>query len=665
MDERAAAGLWLLADRHEQRGGISEAIKCVEAICQSQPAFLPLTEVKSRVRVAALLLEHTENVGQARHHLERAQLLLKQIPSCFELKCRTLSLLTKCYRLGAALGPQKKSLKQGLELALAEGPAGLQWACNFSLQMASTSVSQGEFTHALHALETGLKCAAEANQPEIGMVFATSMVHVRLLNAEEAESVDKALEACESVWCQIPSGERSVHQWMWLYKELLHAFHLLRICEYKDATSRVSGLEVAVARAIEEEQQGGDGPQWQLMQELSVVREELSKPYYCHARKMELLERQRSLQVQLEEHGGVEVLGLRHAMLETKAYWLPSGIMRALVNLVSISCLRPKGLFKECMKLLQAGLVLVEQELTKLGICNEDVKEADLPNCSMYVAATSLMIWMQLVENKVVMDLTMADYTSAQEALMKMVNYANRFTGMLQPYDCSLEMLLGQYAHAVGCVQTAARHFIKASDLADNAGLQARCHIYAALSLLCIGDQQHCSQALDLLHPVLEAMDTYVGVREKTLVLFVSGILQVNQHNGQDARTRLASGLRLTYRHLGNNQLVSQYLTVLGSIAVSMHDLDGAEKILSSSVTLAKALFDIPSQIAIMDELNGLFRELGDKVRQKSNAEAQEKKREELSRRIEAAKVSEHHQFLLDFRLADSRDSSRRRSRGA
>lgn len=43
-------------------------------------------------------------------------------------------------------------------------------------------------------------------------------------------------------------------------------------------------------------------------------------------------------------------------------------------------------------------------------------------------------------------------------------------------------------------------------------------------------------QALDLVAPIYRNMDSYLGVREKTLVLFASGILQKKQHNLQEAR---------------------------------------------------------------------------------------------------------------------------------
>ena len=67
-----AEGLWGLADYHEQKGELAKAIKCLEAICQSTVSFLPIIEVKTRLRIATLLLRHSHNVNHAKAHLERS-----------------------------------------------------------------------------------------------------------------------------------------------------------------------------------------------------------------------------------------------------------------------------------------------------------------------------------------------------------------------------------------------------------------------------------------------------------------------------------------------------------------------------------------------------------------------------------------------------------------
>ena len=70
--ESIAEGLWQLAEQHEKAGCIAQAVKCLEAICQSLVSFLPVIEVKTRLRIATLLLQHTDNVTHAKAHLERA-----------------------------------------------------------------------------------------------------------------------------------------------------------------------------------------------------------------------------------------------------------------------------------------------------------------------------------------------------------------------------------------------------------------------------------------------------------------------------------------------------------------------------------------------------------------------------------------------------------------
>jgi MAternally-affected-uncoordination protein len=112
-------------------------------------------------------------------------------------------------------------------------------------------------------------------------------------------------------------------------------------------------------------------------------------------------------------------------------------------------------------------------------------------------------------------------------------------------------------------------------------------------------------------------------------------------------RSRLATGLKLTHTQLGNHQLVSQYLTVLGSLALAMHDTTQARDILKSSFTLAKALHDIPTQVGVLAELIALYREVGEASKETEHSEAISKKVKDLKRRIEEAEAaSSHHQLL-------------------
>ncbi|PHU07482.1 hypothetical protein BC332_23971 [Capsicum chinense] len=139
--------------------------------------------------------------------------------------------------------------------------------------------------------------------------------------------------------------------------------------------------------------------------------------------------------------------------------------------------------------------------------------------------------------------------------------------------------------------------------LSENKSMQAMCCVYAAISYICMGDAESSAKALDLIGPVLGVMDSFTGVREKTSVLLAHGFLLMRQQNLQEARNRLAFGLQTTHNTLGNLQLVSQYLTVLGNLGLALCDTVQAREILRSSLTLAKKLNDIPTQIWVLSNL--------------------------------------------------------------
>ena len=326
--------------------------------------------------------------------------------------------------------------------------------------------------------------------------------------------------------------------------------------------------------------------------------------------------------------------------------WLPKGAIYALVDLTVVVFNRPKGLFKECVKRIQSGLQTIQEELEKLGI-SDGVREVDLQHSAIWISSVYLMLRMHFLENKVAVDLTRSEFIEAQEALMQMRNWYIRFPTILQVCECVIEMLRGQYAHCVGCYDEAICHFLEASRLSENKSMQAMCCVYAAISYICMGDAESSAKALDMIGPVLGVMDSFTGVREKTSVLLAHGFLLMRQQNLQEARNRLAFGLQTTHNTLGNLQLVSQYLTVLGNLALALTDTVQAREILRSSLTLAKKLNDIPTQIWVLSNLTALYQQLGEKGNEVENLDYQTKKVEDLQKRIADACSSCHHIELI------------------
>ncbi|XP_057536923.1 sister chromatid cohesion protein SCC4 isoform X1 [Amaranthus tricolor] len=615
-----AEGLWGLADYHEQKGELAKAIKCLEAICQSTVSFLPIIEVKTRLRIATLLLRHSHNVNHAKAHLERSQLLLKSIPSCFELKCRAYSLLSQCYHLVGAIPSQKQILNKGLDLtkSLGDGFAAKLWYCNFSSQLSTALIIEGDYQNSLVTLEHGYNCAAEVCYPELQMFFATSMLHVHLMQWDDENLVEHAIAKCDRVWESFEPSKRQQCLGLLFYNELLHIFYRFRICDYKNISPHIDKLDAAMKADMKQ------------MDRSSRRR----PPGYNNSASVEYDRKSSADKIEL-------------APYPIDGEWLPKSAVYALVDLMFVIFGRPKGHFKECLKRIQSGIQVILAELSKLGI-TDGVTEVHLQHSSIWMAGVYLMLLMQFLENKVAVDLTRADFVEAQEALVQMRNWYIRFPTILQACESIIEMLRGQYAHSVCCFNEASFHFLEAAKLTESKSVQAMCQVYAAVSYICVGDAESSSRALDLIGPIYRVMDSFIGVREKTSVLFGYGLLLTKQNNLQEARIRLATGLQLTHSHLGNLQLVSQYLTILGSLALALRDASQAREILRSALTLAKKLNDVPTQIWVLSVLSALYQELGEVGNETENSDYQKKKIDDLQKRVADAYASIHHLELIN-----------------
>ncbi|KAL8516471.1 hypothetical protein ACS0TY_014937 [Phlomoides rotata] len=660
--EAVAEGLWALAEHHEQGREIAKAVKCLEAICQSSVSFLPIVEIKTRLRIAALLLKHSHNVNHAKSHLERAQLLLKSIPSCFELKCRAYSLLSQCYHLVGAIPSQKQILNKGLELSAisGEGFVGRLWSCNFNSQLANALVIEGDYNGSVLALEQGLTFAMEMFYPELQMFFATSILHARVMQWDSTTLVEESVNRCNLIWESIEPEKKQHCLGLLFYHELLQLFYLLRICDYKTAAQRIDTLDAAMKSDLERTQRIRE-----LTNEIGALNQSLSRSDLNYKDRSALFEKQTKLEEQFSNYTGVSSTGkvtlepayfgnvkrafadkLELAPPPIDGEWLPKGAVYALVDLMVVVFSRPKGLFKDCQKRIQSGLQIIQEELVELGI-TDMAKEVELQHSAIWMAGVYLMLLMQFLENKVAIDLTRSEFVEAQEALVQMRNWFVRFPTILQACECTIEILRGHYAHSVGCYDEAAFHFLEASKLTQSKSLQAVSRIYATISFICIGDAESSSKAVDLIGPVLGVIDSFVGVREKAIALYTYGFLLMKQENLQEARIRLASGLQTTHTYLGNLQLVSQYLSVLGNLALALHDTGQAREILRSALTLARKLYDIPTQNWVLSNMTVLYQQSGEKGSEMENLEYQKKKVEDLQQRLATARSSPHHNELI------------------
>ncbi|KAL6660395.1 hypothetical protein ACP70R_001941 [Stipagrostis hirtigluma subsp. patula] len=657
-----ADGLLALADEAERRRDFAAAAACLESALRPPhaTALLPLSEARARLRLAKLLLARRGGAGAAaaKAHLERALLLLSPLPSAPpRLKLLAHSLLAGAYAVLGAVPSQKHVLRRGLGLLASAAASGLLprepallWTCNFQAQLASALAVDGDAASALSTLSAGAAAAAELGSPQLELFFASTAVHVHLLCWEDNAAVEAAVARATQLWDALPGQQKEHSVGLFFYTELLRTFYLLRICDYKAASPSIERLDTAARSEMQRAQQIKE-----LANELSAVERTLGQPMLKDRERSAQAHKQRQLKARLRMLCGYDTLNdvldygdkLLLAPPPMHGEWLPRTAVILLVDLMVIMVGRPKGIFKECGKRINSGLQLIHDELLKLGIV-DGVTETNLEHSTIWTAGLYLMLLLQFLENKVAVELTRSEFVEAQEALAQMKNWFIRFPTILQGCESTIEMLRGQYAHSVGCFDEAAFHFLEATKLTESRSMQSMCQVYAAVSYICKGDAESSSQALELVGPAYRTMDSFVGVREKTCIIFVYGLLLMRQHNPQEARNRLASGLRIAHQQLGNIQLVSQYLTILGTLALQLHDAGQAREILKSSLTLAKTLYDIPTQIWILSVFTELYREMEEKGNEMENFEYERKKEDDLQRRLSEAHSHAFHQELVE-----------------
>lgn len=72
-------------------------------------------------------------------------------------------------------------------------------------------------------------------------------------------------------------------------------------------------------------------------------------------------------------------------------------------------------------------------------------------------------------------------------------------------------------------------------------------------------------------------------------------------------RFQIGRGLKVTHKQLGNHQLVSQFLAMLGGVNRVLNDLPAAADVLKSAFTLAKSQHDLLAQVGALQEVASEF----------------------------------------------------------
>lgn len=147
--EAAVEALSILAKGFLTSQRPSQAVKCLEAICRSS-ALMPVPAAKTRLWLAQVLLQHTQNIAEATQHLQQAvsawqrccfysssnvysannqecvalqQFCLKQVHACHPLKCEVLSELGRCHRYLARHKLEIQQYERGIQVTITGNPS--------------------------------------------------------------------------------------------------------------------------------------------------------------------------------------------------------------------------------------------------------------------------------------------------------------------------------------------------------------------------------------------------------------------------------------------------------------------------------------------------------------------------------------------------------------
>ncbi|KAF6172649.1 hypothetical protein GIB67_041972 [Kingdonia uniflora] len=201
------------------------------------------------------------------------------------------------------------------------------------------------------------------------MFFATSILHVHLMQWDDVNLVKRAVKNCDEVWEMIPPEKRLQCIGLFFHNELLHTFYLLRICDYKNAKQHVDKLVAAVKSDLEKRKGIQD-----LTTELNSINQSLSQSDLKNNERSALSAKQTQIQEHLKTVACTESLEssyfgnareiwgdkLELAPAPIDGEWLPKAAIYALVDLMVVIFGRPKGLFKECGRRIQSGVHLVK-----------------------------------------------------------------------------------------------------------------------------------------------------------------------------------------------------------------------------------------------------------------------------------------------------------------
>ncbi|KAI3432577.1 hypothetical protein D9Q98_004126 [Chlorella vulgaris] len=585
-----------LASQFESQHDYQQAVQSLTAVC-SLGSELPSVLAQARLHLACLLLQHYENFQEAKMLLLAAEQDLRQSQSSHLLKCEVWDALARCNQKLGAVAAEQNALVAGLK-ACRQGAASkdkdalARWRAYFHLKLAEHGMAHQGHEAAAEQLQQ-LEGVPLTDFERCLQLLCRATLH---LCANEPAPVSGLLEELNpliELVAAAPGSNPLVH------KQLR--------CHY---TIVFVGMATAAGRVNDLKQDSGGICMLAALQQM--VGEMAAAPWTY--------------------------------------LWLPTAAVGALGSLLHASLLRSLGKAAQAAAHLTAAQEVVEQQLAAFEVDLEATEE-DLGVQAIWEGRIYCHLRLLLVEQQVLVALAASRFAQAAELLAGLAALLQRFPSLLRDFVPGARMLLGHYAHSTQQHAAASAHFRSvlhsdAAHLHDSAAVAAAlaelhgnggpAGLHAAVELL---QQRGLTQLTHMLSLV---------VHDRTAALVTNAVVAQRGGDDSNARVMLTKALKTAHAHLGNTQMVAQVLNVLAPIQAGKGDVAGAEQMLGSATTLAKAHGDLPTLVCSCTALLRIFSAPpADAQRSAKQRDYLQRKASDLTAAVAAVMATPAHAQLL------------------
>ena len=593
-----APALLHLAEARENAGDPLGAIKSLETLIENSKTrakCLPATEARARIKCASLLLKWTDNAHRAKTHLEAAQVLLKPLKRCDELRVQGLSLLGRTYKM---MGPEYRrqrfnATQRGLTTSIGmrerspEDATWTMWTFHYYLEHADACAGEEDWSGCENYLNAGLKVVRSIHGTKgskMEVLFAVAQLQRALTQRASGSGEARVLEAAKT-------ADEAMSK-------------MLEENDPPEETARVR-FHFAVMRTMAKLMEGDTLAARNDPAKLNILMTEVkqaSAPPYS---------------------------------------WLPDRAAFALAKLLIAEVNRPMGKLQEAMKELAEVKDMVDAELHVLGVLPqggdppvtkvEDEENADI-NQRLWVtcedelqyrvaqdARPYLFIRALCLESIIATTLTMCKYDVALDVCTQLKEMVDTYPQAMSIIASHADMVAGHVFYALEKYDEASTRFARAASKASTPGWRDIGTLCSALAILASDPEDGASRALDLAKPIVRSHETALKSKDpnvsvprvlnQTLALFTSGFAMLEQGRQDEAKNLLARALKKEHAHGGNNQLIASCLCIISGFEGTPPQ--EAINMAESAFTLSKDQEDLPVMVSSLVEINKVRSALG------------------------------------------------------